>query len=278
MMNERNADILDSGANRMRESSSAPKTPSPIIQVRDLCTAYGDTLIHDNISFDIYQGEIFGILGGSGSGKSTLLRTMILLNRPKSGSVKIFGKDIWQLQDRHDLLTRCGVLFQFGALFSSLNVLENVGVLLEEYSNYPKSSITEVAKYLIERVGLTPSAYELYPHELSGGMKKRVGLARALALNPEVLFLDEPSSGLDPASAQKLDELICELQADMNMTIVMITHDLDSIRDATNRFLMLKNGKIEFLGNLKELKEQISNLSNDNLFFSKRGERLWKDA
>ena len=249
-----------------------------IIQVRDLCTAYGERMIHDHISFDIYQGEIFGILGGSGSGKSTLLRSMILLNRPRSGQVLIFGQDIWQLRDPSTLLTRCGVLFQFGALFSSLTVLENVGILLEEYSAYPRSSVAEVAKYLLSRVGLSPKAYHLYPHELSGGMKKRVGLARALALNPSILFLDEPSSGLDPASAQQLDELICALRQEFDMTIVMITHDLDSIKDTTDRFLMLYEGKIEFLGNLSELAGAIHSLDSSNLFFSKRGERLWKDA
>ncbi len=273
---------LNTTASQSSHIDSAPPhkkihSQSPIIQVQNLYTAYGDHIVHNNISFDIYQGEIFGILGGSGSGKSTLLRTMILLNRPKSGTIKIFGEDIWRTKNPKDILTRCGVLFQFGALFSSLNVLENVGILLEEYSDYPQSSITEVAKYLIARVGLTERSYYLYPHELSGGMKKRVGLARALALNPEVLFLDEPSSGLDPASAQQLDELICQLQADMNMTIVMITHDLDSIRDTTNRFLMLKNGTIEFLGSLDELKIQIDTLSTDNLLFSKRGKNLWKD-
>ncbi|KAA8710722.1 ABC transporter ATP-binding protein [Helicobacter canis] len=248
-----------------------------LIQVQDLCTAYGDRLIHDRISFDVYEGEIFGILGGSGSGKSTLLRSMILLNRPKSGRILIFDEDIWQLKDPSTLLTRCGVLFQFGALFSSLNVLENVGILLEEYSAYPQSSITEVAKYLLDRVGLSPKAYHLYPHELSGGMKKRVGLARALALNPRILFLDEPSSGLDPASAQQLDELICALRLEFTMTIVMITHDLDSIKDTTDRFLMLKDGKIEFLGNLSELAHNVHTLDSSNLFFSKRGERLWRE-
>lgn len=254
------------------------KNITNIIEVRNLCTAYGNRLIHDNLSFDIKQGEIFGILGGSGSGKSTLLRSMILLNKPKSGEIVIFGENIWNLQNPQTFLNRCGILFQFGALYSSLSVIENVSVLLEEYSHYPESTIVEVAKSLIHNVGLDSSVYDLYPYELSGGMKKRVGLARALALSPEILFLDEPTSGLDPASAQQFDQLICKLREEFKMTIVMITHDLDSINDTADRFLMLKDGKIEFLGNLNELKSQILSLSKQNLFFSKRGERLWKDA
>ena len=264
--------------NNLQNEAKIAQNKEPIIEVQNLCTSYGNRLIHDNISFEIYKNEIFGILGGSGSGKSTLLKTMVLLQPPQKGEVKIFGKNIWKLKSPTYFLNHCGVLFQFGALYSSLSVLENVGILLEEYSDYPKSTIKEIAKSLIAKVGLEPSAYHLYPYELSGGMKKRVGLARALALNPQILFLDEPTSGLDPAGAQKLDELICHLQDELSMTIVMVSHDLDSVRDTTNRFLMLKNGKIEFLGNLKELKDNIHSLSNENLFFSNRGERLWKDA
>lgn len=268
---------LESTPKDSTQSTNAHKG-KPIIEVKNLYTSYGNRLIHDNISFSIYQNEIFGILGGSGSGKSTLLKTMVLLQPPQSGEIKIFDKDIWKLKNPTHFLNHCGVLFQFGALYSSLTVIENVGILLEEYSDYPKSTIKEIAKSLIAKVGLEPNAYHLYPYELSGGMKKRVGLARALALNPQILFLDEPTSGLDPASAQKLDELICKLQDELQMTIVMVSHDLDSVRDTANRFLMLKNGKIEFLGTLHELKESISTLSSDNLFFSNRGERLWKDA
>lgn len=250
-----------------------------IISVKNLVTSYGDRVVHNNISFDIKRGEIFGILGGSGAGKSTLLSSMILLNRPLSGQIIVnldSSLDIWKLKNKKDYLNRCGVLFQFGALFSSLSVLENIMVPLEENSAYPKEAIQEAAKVLISRVGLDSSSFNLYPHELSGGMKKRVGLARALALNPEILFLDEPTSGLDPLSAQKFDELILELKRDFNMTIVMVTHDLDSIKVAANRFLMLKNGKIEFLGSMDDLAS--ANLSSDNLFYSSRGIRLWKDA
>lgn len=250
-----------------------------IIEVRNLYSHYGDRMVHNDISFDIKRGEVFGILGGTGSGKTTLLHSMILLHKPTSGEIRIFGKDIWSLKDkkRSAFLNRCGVLFQFGALYTSLTVLENIGIMLEENSQYPRSAINEIAKALAHIVGLDSKTYNLFPYELSGGMKKRVGLARALALSPEILFLDEPTSGLDSVSAQYFDELICELRDEFKITIVTITHDLDSINDTTNRFLMLKNGKIEFLGNLSELKYKISSLSEGNLFHSKRGERLWKD-
>ncbi len=251
-----------------------------IIQVRNLYTTYGDHIVHSDLSFDVKQGEVFGILGGTGSGKSTLLHTMTLLHKPLSGEIRIFDEDIWNLDDanRHLFLNRCGVAFQFGALYNSLNALENINIALEENSKYPQSTINEISKSLVHLVGLDSRVYDLYPHQLSGGMQKRVGLARALALSPEILFLDEPTSGLDPASAQSFDELICELCDELDITIVMITHDLDSISETANRFLMLKNGKIEFLGTLKELKYQIPSLSKENLFHSKRGERLWKDA
>lgn len=252
-----------------------------IIQVKNLLTAYGSDVIHNNISFEVEKGEIFAILGGSGSGKSTLLRTMILLNKPKSGNIEIFGQDIWNLKEdaKRAFLNRCGVLFQFGALYSSLSVLENVGIMLEEYSSYSKKEIQEVSKIWLEMVGLNKKVYHLYPYELSGGMKKRVGLARAMAIGPEILFLDEPTSGLDPASAGKFDELILKLKEMFNLTIVMITHDLDSIADTVDRFIMLKDGHIDFDGNLREFvfSARTEGLTEDNLFNSTRGERFWKE-
>ncbi|PAF42131.1 ATP-binding cassette domain-containing protein [Helicobacter sp. 11S02596-1] len=260
-----------------------PKNPiaTPIIAVKNLHNAYGNEVIHNGISFDVLQGEIFAILGGSGSGKSTLLRSMILLNRPQKGEINLFGYDIWKLSEKYKykILNRCGVLFQFGALYSSLNILENVGILLEEYSTYPKESIQEIAKMWLDRVGLSKKVYHLYPYELSGGMKKRVGLARAMALNPEILFLDEPTSGLDPLSAGKFDELIISLKETLHLTIVMITHDLDSINDAVDRFILLKDGRIDFDGTLDDfvLQARQIGLPKDNLFNSKRGEKFWKE-
>ncbi len=253
-----------------------------VIEVNHLKTAYGNRIIHDGISFEVYKGESFAILGGSGSGKSTLLSNMIMLNTPIEGEIKIFGENICGLDilERNKILNRCGVLFQFGALFSSLNVLENVGIMLEEYSNYPKDVIVEVSKMWLDRVGLDKRAFNLFPYELSGGMKKRVGLARAMVLNPEILFLDEPTSGLDPLSAGNFDDLILELKETNPFSVVIVTHDLDTIKDMVDRFILLKNGRIDFKGDLKSFAQEArkNGISKDNLFNSTRGERFWKDA
>lgn len=279
-----------------------------IIEVRNLYTKYKDRFIQENVSFSVKKAEIFGILGGSGSGKSTLLSTMICLKRPEKGIIKIFGKDIWAdfgrdfkldstnrrdfkgdsrhnfknfaldstQRTRDSILKRCGVLFQFGALFSSLSVLDNVGIMLEEYSHYPKSVIDEIAQYYLNIVGLPQYVKDMFPYELSGGMKKRVGLARALVFSPEILFLDEPTSGLDPQSAENFDKLIIRLRDEFKLTIIMVTHDLDSIKDATDRFILLDSGKIIFEGSLEEFR--LSESANLNtLLKSKRGERLWKE-
>ncbi len=253
-----------------------------LIEVRHLVTAYGANIIHNDISFDVRKNEVFGILGGSGSGKSTLLNNLIMLQTPKSGSIKIFGSDVGRLSllERNAIAKRCGVLFQFGALFSNLTVLENVGLMLEEYSCYPKSVITEISKMWLERVGLSKKAYNLHPYELSGGMKKRVGLARAMVLDPEILFLDEPTSGLDPLSAGKFDDLILEIKESNGFSVVLITHDLDTIHDIVDRFILLKGAKIEFQGSLKEFSAHSNKkgIDRDNLFNCTRGERFWKDA
>lgn len=281
-----------------------------IIEVRNLYTKYKDRFIQENVSFSVKKAEIFGILGGSGSGKSTLLSTMICLKRPEKGQIHIFGENIWSdshldshpnmsqnsrqsakdllksanprtllkepQNPRDRILKRCGVLFQFGALFSSLSVLDNVGIMLEEYSNYPKSVIDEIAQYYLNIVGLPQYVKDMFPYELSGGMKKRVGLARALVFSPEILFLDEPTSGLDPQSAENFDKLIIRLRDEFKLTIIMVTHDLDSIKDATDRFILLDSGKIIFEGSLEEFR--LSESANLNtLLKSKRGERLWKE-
>lgn len=247
-----------------------------MIEVKNLLTQFGDQIIHNKISFNVQKGEIFGILGGSGSGKSTLLRTLLLLNPIKEGEVFIFGQNISELSlhKQEMLLRRCGVLFQFGALFSSMNVLENVGIMLSEYSTYSKSVIVENAKMWLSLVGLPPHVCSLYPYELSGGMKKRVALARALSLSPEILFLDEPTSGLDPASSEKFDELILKLRELLGITIVMVTHDLDSLKDCVDRFILLEKQKIVFDGNLKMMSQ---GQEIGELFLSKRGRRVWKE-
>lgn len=273
-----------------------------IIEVRNLYTKYKDRFIQENVSFSVKKAEIFGILGGSGSGKSTLLSTMICLKRPEKGQIHIFGENIWSdshldshqttrnllksanprtllkepQNPRDRILKRCGVLFQFGALFSSLSVMDNVGIMLEEYSNYPKSVINEIAQYYLNIVGLPQYVKDMFPYELSGGMKKRVGLARALVFSPEILFLDEPTSGLDPQSAENFDKLIIRLRDEFRLTIIMVTHDLDSIKDATDRFILLDSGKVIFEGDLEAFKNSAVSLE-ETLLKSKRGERLWKE-
>lgn len=250
-----------------------------IVEVNDLTTHHGDSLIHDSISFHVKRGEIFSILGGSGSGKTTLLHTLIFLHRPTSGEIKILNTDIWKLREskRRVIMQKMGVVFQFGALFSSLSVLENVTSLLEEYSHFPPHLYVDIAKFWLTTVGLDLSVCDKYVNELSGGMKKRVALARALSTEPSVLFLDEPTSGLDPASACKFDDLILSLKEKFGVTIVMITHDLDSIKDVTDRFILLANKKIEFSGTLEEFaKEANEGLHTHSLFHSSRGEKYWK--
>ena len=233
-----------------------------IIEVNHLRTAYNNRIIHDDISFDIREQDIFAILGGSGSGKSTLLNTMIFLKAPLDGEIKILGKDIWNLSNKEVLETKLcfGILFQFGALFSSLSVLDNITISLREYTNFSSKMIEEIARMWIYRVGLKQEVAELYPSELSGGMVKRVGLARALCMSPRILFLDEPTSGLDPKSAREFDALILELRDLLKISVVMITHDMDSVKGIVNRLVILKNKKIFFQGTLDTLKQQVESL------------------
>ncbi len=235
-----------------------------IIKATNLTTAFGEKTMHDNVSFSVNEAEIYGFLGGSGSGKTTLMKTLIYLKEPKSGKISMFDEsDIWALNEkkRKQIQLKCGVMFQFGALYSSMSVLENVGVLLREYSDYSEKDINELSNFWIQKVGLKKEHALLNPNELSGGMKKRVALARALALSPKILFLDEPNSGLDPLGARALDRLVCELRDSLGLTVVMVTHDVDSIFDILDRFLIIDNRKIAFEGNIKE----IANLENNPL-------------
>jgi len=240
---------------------------STLIKFNEVVTQFGPNRVHDGVSFSINQGEIFGLLGGSGAGKSTLLRQMIMLQTPTSGQISVLGQILGTLSpsEIEALQLQWGVLFQFGALFSSLNVLENVSVTLKEYTTLPSSIIEDIAHTKIKMVGLPPHAAWLYPSELSGGMKKRVGLARALAMDPKLLFLDEPTSGLDPASARAFDHLIIELKYMLNLTIIMVTHDLESIEFALDRFIILHNKKVLIEGTMDEVK-QLNNPILDNFF------------
>lgn len=225
-----------------------------MIKVKNLSTTFDKKIVHDNISLEIYKGEIFGILGGSGSGKTTLLRQMILLDEIQKGEIEIFDLNIKKLnQKQRDFIKKnWGILFQFGALFSSLNVIENIGIMLKENTKLPKDLIDDIAYTKLKMVGLDSSVGKLYPEELSGGMKKRVALARSLALDPEILFLDEPTSGLDPASAKAFDKLIIELRDMLNLTVVVITHELNTIKDVLDRFCILSDGDLILTGTYKD--------------------------
>ncbi|MCH5313568.1 MAG: ATP-binding cassette domain-containing protein [Helicobacter sp.] len=250
-----------------------------IIKVENLHTQYNDVIIHDGISFDVKKGEIFGILGGSGSGKSTLLKNMLFLEKPTAGTITFFGENIWSLAEdkRGRILDRCGVMFQFGALFSSMNVLDNVGFLLTQKSKYDEATIRRISKMWLEMVGLSADVGSKYPYELSGGMKKRVALARALALNPDILFLDEPTSGLDLQSSERFDSLILRLKEVLEITIVMVTHDLDSIKDSVDRLILLEDKKIVFQGSLNELYTKVyQGHAQAKIFSGRRGERFWE--
>ncbi|WP_024954867.1 ABC transporter ATP-binding protein [Sulfurospirillum arcachonense] len=229
---------------------------SVVIKATNIVTQFGKNVVHDDVSFEISQGEIFGLLGGSGSGKTTLLREMILLQKYASGSYNVLGKNIKKISSNEakELRSQWGVLFQFGALFSSLSVLENVSIPLKEYTNLSKDAIKQAALMKIKMVGLPESAAYLYPSELSGGMKKRAGLARALIRDPKLLFLDEPTSGLDPKSARDFDELIVALRDTLDITVVMVTHDKDTMSSVLDRFIILGDKKVQFMGNIKELR------------------------
>ena len=231
---------------------------STVIDVSGVVTRFGSNRVHDGVSLSVRQGEIYGLLGGSGSGKSTLLREMIMLQRPQSGRITVLGHDLDNLgrEDAAWLRRQWGVLFQAGALYSSLTVAENVGIKLKEYAKLPSHILREIVRMKIRMVGLPDHAADLYPAELSGGMTKRASLARALAMDPRLLFLDEPTSGLDPIGAEAFDKLILELREVLDLTVVMVTHDLDSIWTIVDRLAVLGEGKVIAEGCLKEVMDQ----------------------
>lgn len=242
-----------------------------IIKVNNLTTQFGDNIIHNNISFSINEKEIFGIIGGSGVGKSVLVKQIVMLNEIQKGSIKIFNQDIGSMgfEDRQKIKQQFAYLFQFGALYSFLNVIENISVMLKEYTNLPDDLIEKIAYTNLEIVGLPKSSATLYPSQLSGGMKKRVALARAIAMQPKILFLDEPTSGLDPASTKKIDELIIYLRDILNMTIIIITHDLETIRTVLDRFIILKKD-IVFDGSVDDAIKSHNEFSKD--FLRRKGD------
>lgn len=225
-----------------------------IIKARQIVNRFGTQLVHDQLDLDIYQGEIFAIVGGSGSGKSVLLRTLLGLHKPKAGVVSLVDKDIETLteEEMHDMHRRVGVLYQAGALFSALSVIENIEIPIREYLDLPDIIIRELAMLRLKMVGLSEEAANKFPAELSGGMVKRVGLARALALDPALLFLDEPTAGLDPLAADAFDRLIKLLRTQLGLTVVMITHDLDTLFNICDRVGVIVDHKI-ITGALEEV-------------------------
>jgi len=228
---------------------------SAVIEIRSLHTRYGKAVVHDNVSLSVKPGEIFALVGGSGCGKSTLLRAILMLLRPVSGSIKVFGKEVTGLDDEQalSLRRRWGVMFERGALFSELTVAENVTMVLREHTHLSPQLIDEVAALKIALSGLPPDAGSKYPSELSGGMRKRAALARAMALDPELLFLDEPTAGLDPLSASGIDDLVRSLRDNLGLTIMMVTHDLDLLWRTADRVAVLDKGKILGVGTMQEL-------------------------
>nr|WP_207562442.1 ATP-binding cassette domain-containing protein [Sulfurimonas aquatica] len=226
-----------------------------IIEVKDVRTVFGSKVIHDGLNLEINQGEIYGLLGPSGCGKTTLLREMVMLQGFHSGSIKILGEKIESISDEaaQKLRREWGVLFQAGALFSSLSIKENIALPLIEYSDLSNSMIEEIVDFKINLVGLKSSDAHLFPSEISGGMKKKAALARSLAMDPKLLFLDEPTSGLDPISAREFDQLILNLRSMLDLTIVMVSHDLQSIYDTLDRVAIIDNKKIVSEGTLSEV-------------------------
>jgi phospholipid/cholesterol/gamma-HCH transport system ATP-binding protein len=228
-----------------------------VIEISKVSTHFGEHMVHADLDLQVRRSEIFALVGGSGSGKSTLLREMILLHRPDSGSVKVLGADLQSLGDDEivALRQRWGVMFQHGGLFGSLTVTENVGLPLREHTKLADALIDQIAAWKIALIGLAPEVGAQYPSELSGGMMKRASLARALALDPELLFLDEPTAGLDPESAGGVDVLVRKLRDDFGLTIVMITHDLDLLWQVADRVAVLADGKVQGVGSMDELSQ-----------------------
>jgi phospholipid/cholesterol/gamma-HCH transport system ATP-binding protein len=255
------------------------QTSEPVIEINKVSTHFGGHVVHSELDLQVRRAEIFALVGGSGSGKSTLLREMILLHRPDSGSIRVLGVDLNQLGDDQALALRqrWGVMFQHGGLFGSLTVMENVGLPLREHTELEDGLIDDLCAWKLAMSGLAPAVGAQYPPELSGGMMKRASLARALALDPELLFLDEPTAGLDPQSADGVDALVRKLRDLFGLTIVIITHDLDLLWQVADRVAVLAEGKVQAVGSMSEL-SRMDNPAVRQFFDGPRGRAAHEQA
>ncbi len=244
---------------------------APILEVTDLVAHYGTTKVLDGVSFDVQHGEILAVCGASGCGKSTLLKHVIGLLKPTSGKIRMWRKDVLALDEEQfsEIQARFGVSFQSGGLFNSLSLYDNIAMMLNERKKLEPEITDAIVRSKLAMVGLAHAQHVL-PSELSGGMKKRAALARALALDPELVFFDEPSAGLDPITAAGLDDLLLNLRRSLGLTVVVVTHELDSIRNVADRILMLDKGKVIFFG----LQEDMERSDNKRLkqFFSRQAD------
>jgi phospholipid/cholesterol/gamma-HCH transport system ATP-binding protein len=231
------------------------RATEPVLEITGVHTRFGSTVVHQGVSLEVRRGEVFALAGASGCGKSTLLREIILLLRPDAGSIRLLGQEVVGLGEEEALALRrrCGVMFERGALFGSLTVAENVGLPLREQTRLGDALVEQLAALKIALAGLPPAAGALYPSQLSGGMRKRAALARAIALDPEILFLDEPTAGLDPLSAAGFDDLVRHLRALLRPTVVIVTHDLDLLWGVADRVAFMADGRVVGVGTMEQL-------------------------